>query len=372
LNKQVDALATNDLKNAPNVAKVNTLATDIITNGLKDTDNVTVLIPSATSMKADMITNVKSLASQTIGTDAGSNLTKLGLGDITGVKKDAVAGVGMVVVAASDAEIILNGATLTGTTNAIDANGLTINLKSETVAGKPITFEVSDSTQTNYDMIKKFVTEYNTLLKEMNTLYYAGTAKGYEPLTDEQKESMTDDQIEKWENKIKDSVLRRDSKLGGLSYAMKSALAQGVDVDGERISLSTYGIMTSTDYTEKGLLHIYGDATDSTYSTKKDKLMAALKEDPEKVAEAFSKIATNLYKTMNEKMEGTELNSALKFYNDKQITNELKDYTKDIKKWEVKLKDMENRYYKQFSAMETAMAKLNSQSSSLAGMLGNA
>jgi flagellar hook-associated protein 2 len=330
LNKQVDTLASNDLKNADNVTKITTLAADIVTNGLKDTDNVTVLIPSATSMKADLITNVKSLASQAIGTDGGSNLSKLGLGDITGVKKDAVAGVGMVVVAASDAEIVLNGATLTGTTNAIDANGLTINLKSETIAGKPITFEVSDSTQTNYDMIKKFVTEYNTLLKDMNTLYYAGTAKGYEPLTDEQKESMTDDQIEKWETKIKDSILRRDSKLGGLTYSMKSALAQSVDVNGEKISLSTYGIMTSTDYTEKGLLHIYGDSTDSTYSGKKDKLMAALKEDPAKVAEAFSKIATNLYKTMNDKMQGTVLNSALKFYIDKQITNVFKGYSKGI------------------------------------------
>ena len=63
-------------------------------------------------------------------------------------------------------------------------------------------------------MIKGFFTEYNTLIKEMDSLYNADSAKGYEPLTDDEKEAMTDKEIEKWEEKIKKALLRRDDTVG--------------------------------------------------------------------------------------------------------------------------------------------------------------
>ena len=69
-------------------------------------------------------------------------------------------------------------------------------------------------------------------------------------------------------------------------------------------------------------------------------------------------------------MGKTELSSSYTVYNDIQMKNEYDEYTKTIKKWEEKLKDMEDRYYKQFSAMETALAKLQSQTNSLASLLG--
>lgn len=42
-------------------------------------------------------------------------------------------------------------------------------------------------------------------MKEMNTLYNADSAKGYEPLTSEEKEAMSDDDVKLWEDKIKKS-----------------------------------------------------------------------------------------------------------------------------------------------------------------------
>jgi predicted neuraminidase len=93
-------------------------------------------------------------------------------------------------------------------------------------------------------------------------------------------------------------------------------------------------------------------------------------DDPDKVMEVMNKIASNLYKTLSDDMKSSTLRSALTLYNDKEMTNQIKDYKSDLSTLEDKLQDVENRYYKQFSAMETAMAKLNSQSSSLASMLG--
>lgn len=218
-------------------------------------------------------------------------------------------------------------------------------------------------------MVKQFVKDYNTLIDELNKAYYAESARGYEPLTDEQKDAMSDTEVEKWETKIKDSLLRRDNTLGSLLTAMRGALNGAVEVDGKNYSLSSFGICT-TKYTERGKLHIYGDQEDPDGMLYDDKLRKAIEEDPEKVMEVLQTISNNLYNTMKDKMKATELSSALTFYNDKKLTKDLTSYKKELTKQEKRLQEIEDRYYKQFAAMETALSKLSSQSSSLASMLG--
>ena len=286
----------------------------------------------------------------------GANLDKLGLGN------------GQVTtVNAADCEIIYNGATLTSSSNTISVNGVTISANA--VTSTPINISVTKDTQKVYDMVKDFVKSYNELLKEMNECYYADSAKGYDVLTEEEEEAMTEDQVEKWNNKIKDSLLRRDSSLGGLLTSMKSALSSKVPVGGKELTLVNFGIHT-TDYTEKGLLHIDGDPDDSAVSDKTDKLMKAIEEDPDAVMEALSGIASNLYSTMNEKMKSSSLSSALTYYNDKEIDKTMTRYKDELAKLEVRLQKIEDRYYNQFTAMETAMAKLNSQSSYFSQLSG--
>ena len=71
---------------------------------------------------------------------------------------------------------------------------------------------------------------------------------------------------------------------------------------------------------------------------------------------------------------GYEINEKtcqISFYNDKEMASEYSDYTDLIKKWEEKLQDKEDYYYKKFSSMETALSKLNSQTSSLSGLFGS-
>ena len=337
---------------------------------------------SSDSIKSDISGVVRDYASVTDRTYAlnGSALAGIGLADI---KVDDAGNVtvngnadgslpdDMGLVKASDSEILLNGAKMTSSSSTVSVNGLSIELTGLTKAGEPLTFSVSSDTDAVYNTIKNFFTEYNALMKEMNELYDADTAKGYEPLTSEQKKEMSDDDIKLWEDKIKASLLRGDSSLGSVRSAMRNTMMSQVTYNGKTYSLASFGICTSTDYTEGGLYHIYGDADDSVYADKDDKLKKALEEDPDAVVNVLSDIFGNLRKTMSDKMAGSKVSSTQTFYSDIKMKDDIKDYEKQIKQWETKLADMEESYYSKFTAMETALAKLQSQSSSLSGLLGN-
>ena len=130
--------------------------------------------------------------------------------------------------------------------------------------------------------------------------------------------------------------------------------------------------MTSTNYSEGGLLHIYGDTDDATYADREDKLKKALEEDPDAVMTTLSDIFSNLRKSMTDKMSSKKnMSSALTFYNDIQMKNDMSSYKDELEEWEDRLADIEDSYYKKFTAMETALSKLQSQQSSLSGLFGN-
>ncbi|MFW5677910.1 MAG: flagellar filament capping protein FliD, partial [Acetivibrio ethanolgignens] len=157
--------------------------------------------------------------------------------------------------------------------------------------------------------------------------------------------------------------------LNSLMTTMRTSLQTSVTVKGTKYSLASFGITTG-QYTEKGLLHLYGDSEDSAYADKENKLMKMLSEKPEETAEALSGIARNLYSALQDKMKASSVSSALTFYNDKQMKKQVTGYTQEIKTWESRLKDMEDRYYKQFATLESTMAKLQSQGNYFSSMLG--
>ena len=284
-------------------------------------------------------------------------------------------GTGAVRIQGQDAIVELNGATFTSASNNFQINGLTITAKQLTDADEEISITTDTDTQGIYDMIKGFFTEYNTLIKEMDSLYNADSAKGYEPLTDDEKEAMTDKEIEKWEEKIKKALLRRDDTLQSVSDSIKNAFQKSYEINGKKYSLSSFGIKTGGYFTsgdnEKSIFHIDGDSKDSTSSGNTDKLMAAIASDPDTVCEFFNKLADGVYAELSNKMKGTTLSSAYTVYNDKSMKNEYNEYTKTIKSWEEKIESYEEKYRKQFTAMEKALATLNSNSSSLTGLLGS-
>lgn len=315
---------------------------------------------------------------------AGSALSGLGMADIA-VDADGNVTVnggandssnstipkGMALIEASDSKIILNGAELTSSSAVVSANGLDITLTGLTKTDEPITFSVTNDTESVYNSIKSFLKEYNSVMKEMNTLYNADSAKGYEPLTSEEKEAMSDDDVKLWEDKIKNSLLRSDSTLNSIMSSMRSAMMSTVEYDGKTYALSSFGIMTSTVYTEGGLLHIYGDADDSVYSAKDDKLKKALDEDPDAVIATLTGVFGKLRETMSQKMSATKYSSSLTFYNDIKMKSDVKSYEDEIEDWEDRLAEMEDSYYSKFTAMETALAKLQSQQSSMSSLFSS-
>lgn len=311
--------------------------------------------------------------------DGKSQLTVLGLDEIDATGKtesDNISGSGLSIKWANDAVIKLDGAELTGSSNTFTVNGLTLNLTGTTLDKttgeyEEIQLNVTNDTDTAYKMVKDFVKKYNELVDEMNKLYKADSARGYDPLTDEQKEAMSDDEIEKWETKIKDSLLRRDDTLSGIITVMRSSLQTTTEVDGKKYSLSSFGIRTSSDYTENGKLHIYGDEDDETYSTQTNMLKAALEENPEAVMKTLAEAGQSLYDAMTKKMAKTSLSSALTFYNDKKMKDDQTAYKKQISTLEEKLKDLEDRYYKQFTAMETALTKMQNSSGVFSSYYGS-
>lgn len=308
-------------------------------------------------------------AKQYVSTN-GDPLNKLGLSAFDSSTSTGTNSLGMSVVKAEDAVIVLDGARLTDSSNEFSVNGLKISLKNTTETGKKITLNTTSDVDAVYDMVKDFVKTYNEILEELNKKYNADSARDYNPLTDEEREAMSEDEIEKWETKIKDSLLRKDNTLSSIISSMRSSLLTTTVVDGKSYSLSSFGIVTSSDYTEKGKLHIMGDEDDDTYATETNKLKAALEENPEAVMKTLSEAGQSLYDALTKKMAKTNLSSALTFYNDKQLDNDQTRYKKEISTLEEKLTEMEDKYYKQFSAMEVAMSKLNSQSSYLASLMG--
>lgn len=275
-----------------------------------------------------------------------------------------------------DAQIRLNGVLYESSKNSFSINGLTVTALSETGDGdeNAITITTETDTQGIYDKIKDFLTQYNTLINEITSLYNADSAKGYEPLTDEEREAMSDKEIEKWEEKIKSSLLRRDDTLYGVMNAMTAAMSKGYSVNGKNYYLSTFGIKTlgylNAPTNQYNAYHIDGDEDDTSTSGNSDKLMAAIMSDPESVTTFMQQLTGGLFDAIGDKMKTTSLSSPWKVYNDKEMASEYSDYTQTIKKWEDKLAEKEDYYYKKFGAMETALGKLQNQTSSLTGLFG--
>lgn len=271
-----------------------------------------------------------------------------------------------------DTEIELNGAIFTSANSEITVNGLTINTLNTTKEGESLAINVTNDSQGMYDKIKGFIKEYNEIINELTKMYNADSSKGYEPLTSDEKDAMTDKEIEEWEKKIKDSILRRDDSVSQMMTLMKNAMFKSYTVNGKSYSLSSFGISTisilNATKNEENAFHIDGDSDDMEVSGKTDKLLTALQEDPDTVADFMMQLASGLYDSIGKKMSSSTLSSFGVVYNDKEMAREYSDYTKTISKWEEKLKDIEDSYYKKFAAMESALATLQSQQSSLANL----
>jgi len=274
-----------------------------------------------------------------------------------------------------DAEIYLNGAKYTNDTNSFEINGLTFTALAKTADGESVTVTTEQDVDGIYDLVKNFLKEYNSIINEMDKLYNADSARGYEPLTDEEKEALSDKEVEKYEQKIKDALLRRDENLSSVSEALKSVMSSGIEVKGQTMYLFNFGIETLSYFSaaenEKNAYHIAGDPDDASTSGNADKLKSMIANDPDTVISFFTKLSQNLYDKMSEMSKSVDgYRTFGSFYDDKKMKSDYDDYTSKIKELEQKLNDYEDSWYKKFAAMETTMAKMQQNSSAVTALLG--
>lgn len=266
-------------------------------------------------------------------------------------------GEGSTRIKAKNAKIKLDEVEYENSSNFFKINGVSITTKKIT-SKDGTTINIVKNNSANLEIVKNFIENYNSILVQMQTSYNAESASKYNPLSDEEKEIMTDSQIEKWEQKIKKGILAKDNTLSSLISIFKNSASKAYKIDGEKLSLYSLGISSgeylTTDKNERGKLNI-----------DEDKLNKVLQENPDKVQKLLTCFADDLYKELSNQTKSTELRSAFKFYNDKQYAKENENYNKKINELEKKLQKAEDKYYKQFSLMETMLSKLQTQNNNL-------
>lgn len=311
-------------------------------------------------------------------TDSGNGaLSKLGLVTATEAEKNAAdydSSEYASKIDGSDAVIYLNDAKFTSNTNTFQINNLTITALSET-KDKEITLTTATDTSGIYDMVKNMIKQYNKVINEIDKYYNADSARKYSMLTDEQKEALSDEEVEKYETRIKDSLLRRDTNLSSLQSIFTDVMGSGIEIGGKTYYLSSFGIGTGSYFdtadNEKHALHIDGDSDDSLTASNTDKLSALIASDPDLVSDFFTKLSQDLYTKLSGVSKSVDgYRSYGSFYDDKKMKTDYSDFDTLIKKLEEQANDYEDKLYKKFSSMESTLASLQKKTSALSGLLG--
>lgn len=293
-----------------------------------------------------------------------------------------------------DAQILVsygNGVetTVTSSTNSFDLEGLTVtvsgtfgfNSDGTVDRSQSVTFSAAADVDAVTERVKKFVEDYNALVKEINSQITTKPDSSYAPLTDAQKEEMDDKSIENWEKKAKQGLLFGDTTLRDLSSSIQGVLT---DLMGSGVSyddLEKIGITISDDYTDGG-----------TLSFDETKFKAAMTSDPDLVSNIFTgggEVKKGLisivedtltpyatrwsyknggsYGSLIEEAGSEKISLSL---TNNQIYTQLQEMQDAIDRLNDQLKTEQDRYISQFTQMETLISQMNSQSGYLSSLSG--
>lgn len=284
--------------------------------------------------------------------------------------------------AGQNAKVFFNDVAGEYDSNSFTIAGLSITAKAE---GTDVsTIKVTQDTDAVFNKIKTFVDKYNDLISSINSELSEEKYRDFAPLTDAQKEEMSEDQIKQWEEKAKSGMLANDSILGNSLYKMRQALSASVSglASGQLSSLSDIGISSSLingstvsgTYMDKGKLYIDETKLKQMLSEKPDEVMAlfTVNDNSDKTSDGDG-IATRLYDQasaiFSQIVEKAGASTSVK--NTYVLGKETLDLEKRISTLQTRLTDMETRYYNQFTAMEKYIAQMNARSNSLASMFSS-
>lgn len=266
------------------------------------------------------------------------------------------------VVTGTNASVKVDGMSYDISDNKLTVNGVTYNFTGAT-AGTTSNVTVTHDTDAIIDKVKSFVEDYNNLLKTLTDAYNEKPNKNYKPLTDSQKDKMKDEQIEKWEEKARAGLLYHDKTLGKLISEMREAVSSPIEgIEGKYNTIFALGISTTG---VKGQLTL-----------DEDKLKAALTDDPDSVYNVFAKldakdmdnaaksgIAQRLGDVFTSNMKsirarsGTDLTTS----DDSELSKLLRELQTKMSNFKSMMNAFEDKLYKKYDAMETALARLGTQ-----------
>lgn len=271
-------------------------------------------------------------------------------------------------------EVYLNDNTYT-----LDGNTFTFN--DNMTIGETYTVNIAKDSTTVKDALKKFVESYNKLIDDVYGYIGKSPAKDddgntYEPLTNAEKDEMSEDEITKWEEKAKQGVLYNDSTVSTVMSQMRSALYTNVTLDdGSKFGIYNLGIKTSSEWSEHGKLQIDENAFDKAFENNEDAIIKLFTDSDTGMMKKLNSVIDGAVKSSGAaNTRGTLVRKAGKA--DSSVTTDSTIY-KEMVKMQDRLKELQDRYntkeeywWKVFTNMETAMADLNSQTSYISSYLG--
>jgi len=288
--------------------------------------------------------------------------------EITGGLADQIMGgtAGSYLGQGKDAQIDFKGSDgsnipITGeSSNVVTVNGMNINLL-KAAPGTTVNINVQSDSEATFNSIKAFVDKYNEVIEKIQTKITEPRYRDFAPLTDEQKEAMSEKEIELWEEKSKSGLLRGDQSLQNTLNNLRRAMMDSVGgiASGELQLLSEIGINTG-DYRDGGKLFI-----DET------KLKQALKDKPDEVMNLFTKndasgsgIGERIYKELQNSVKSLSDRAGTPgtFVDNSTLSKRITQMNEEISNWQERLVRVEDRYWQQFTAMEKAMNQMNQQS----------
>jgi flagellar hook-associated protein 2 C-terminal domain protein len=276
-------------------------------------------------------------------------------------------------------QLEVNGETIETSSNSFTADGTTMTFTSA-AQGAEFSYEVKKDNSSAIDAIKSFVEDYNKIIEEVYGQLDQKPNSDYYALTDDDIEDMdlSEKQQEKWEEKAKEGLLYNDSTVSTVMQKMRSVLYSTVKTaDRQTFSLFSMGITTSDDWGDHGKLEL-----DET------KLEAAFEQYADQIADLFAgttvdengntvktgimhkldDVLTGAVKTTGARKDkgtlvqlaGTKTGTSA---TDNSIYDQLKSISTLISSLETRYEKQQDRYWKQFSNLETMMGSLNSQTS---------
>lgn len=276
----------------------------------------------------------------------------------------------------------INDREIQSTSNSYTIDGTTITFNADVALNTEISFTTSRDTEPAKERIMSFVEDYNKLIDEIGEYVYQKPTyllsgkKRYDPLTEDEMESLSESQIEKWEDKAKQGLLYQDSTIKDVMSRLRTSLYKYIDTKtGDTFSLIDMGITTSSSYSDNGKLVVDEDKLNQALEQNFDKIVdlfnsenSPLKLMDSELTRAVKATGARESKGVLVQIAGLSTGTSL---TDNRIYDEMKSISELITKLETRYQDEQDRYWSKFTYLEQQMSTLNSQQSYITSMFSS-